>query len=151
MRFHQPVRVRFRDLDAMRHVHHTAPLLYIEEARAAYWRAVAGRETIADIDYVIGEAALRYHAPIHYPDTIDVAVRVSEIGTRSFRMEYELRGSAGELLVSGSTVQVLFDYGAGRSVPIPASLRARIEAFESGSVALPQPSVQPGARGPISG
>ena len=45
MRFHHAVAVRFRDLDAMRHVHHTAPLLYIEEARAAYWRAVAGRTT----------------------------------------------------------------------------------------------------------
>jgi acyl-CoA thioester hydrolase len=140
MRFQLPVRVRFRDLDAMRHVHHTAPLLYIEEARAAYWRVVAGRETIDDIDYVVGEVALRYHAPIHYPDTIDVGVRVSEIGTRSFRMEYELHGSGGELLVSGSTVQVLFDYAAGTSVPIAASLRERIEAFESGRVE-PQRSV----------
>jgi acyl-CoA thioesterase FadM len=32
--------------------------------------------------------------------------------------------------VSGTSVQVLYDYAAGRSVPIPATLRARIEAYE---------------------
>lgn len=131
MRFHQRVPVRFRDLDAMGHVHHSVPLLYIEEARAAYWRAVAGRETVADIDYLMGEVSLRYHRPIRYPDDIDVALRVSELGTKSFRMEYEVRSGTGELLVSGTSVQVLYDYTAGRSVPIPATLRTRIEAYES--------------------
>jgi acyl-CoA thioester hydrolase len=130
VRFHQRVPVRFRDLDAMGHVHHSVPLLYIEEARAAYWRAVAGRETVADIDYLMGEVSLRYHRPIRYPDDIDVALRVSELGTKSFRMEYEVRSGTGELLVSGTSVQVLYDYAAGRSVPIPATLRARIEAYE---------------------
>ena len=131
MRFHQRVPVRFRDLDAMGHVHHSVPLLYIEEARSAYWRAVAGRETVADIDYLMGEVSLRYHRPIRYPDDIDVALRVSELGTKSFRMEYEVRSGTGELLVSGTSVQVLYDYTAGRSVPIPATLRTRIEAYES--------------------
>ena len=115
----------------MGHVHHSVPLLYIEEARAAYWRAVAGRETVADIDYLMGEVSLRYHRPIRYPDDIDVALRVSELGTKSFRMEYEVRSGTGELLVSATSVQVLYDYTAGRSVPIPATLRTRIEAYES--------------------
>ena len=80
MRFHHRVTVRFRDLDAMGHVHHGEPLLYLEEARAAYWREVAGRATVADIDYVMGEVTVRFHRRITYPDTLDVALRVSRLG-----------------------------------------------------------------------
>jgi acyl-CoA thioester hydrolase len=132
VRFRHSVPVRFRDLDAMGHVHHSAPLLYLEEARAAYWRAVAGRATVSDIDYVLGDVSLRYHEPIYYPDQLDVAVCVSVIGTKSFRMSYEVRGASGKVLVSGSTVQVLFDYERGASVAIPDELRQRIEVFERG-------------------
>ncbi|HSJ15089.1 MAG TPA: thioesterase family protein [Longimicrobiales bacterium] len=135
MRFQHRVPVRFRDLDAMGHVHHSAPLLYIEEARAAYWRSVAGRASVADIDYVMGEVSLRFHREIHYPAELVIGLRVSELGGSSFRMEYEVRDEAGELLVSGTSVQVLYDYEARRSTPIPAALRGRIETYERGPAA----------------
>ena len=130
MRFRLRVPVRFRDLDALGHVHHTAPLLYLEEARAAYWREVAGRQRVGEIDYVMGDISIRYHRRIGYPATVEVGVRVAELGTKSFRMEFEIRDEAGELLVSGSTVQVLFDYGSGGAAPIDAALRARLLAYE---------------------
>ena len=44
------VDVRFRDIDAMGHAHHSLPLVYWEEARARYWRDVAGRRDTGDID-----------------------------------------------------------------------------------------------------
>ena len=133
MRFHLRVPVRFRDLDALGHVHHTAPLLYLEEARAAYWRQVAGRELVSDIDYVMGDVAIRYHRRIEYPATVDVGLRVVELGTKSFRMEFEICDADGELLVSGATVQVLFDYGSGAAAPIDDVLRARLLAYEGGA------------------
>jgi acyl-CoA thioester hydrolase len=40
--FRTSVPVRFRDLDAMGHAHHTLPLIYLEEARAAFWRELKG-------------------------------------------------------------------------------------------------------------
>lgn len=130
MRFRHPVEVRFHDLDAMGHAHHTLPLVYFEEARAAYWREVAGRARVEDIDYVIGEVQVRYHARIRYPARLEVGVRVSHIGGKSFVMEYELRDSDGERLASGRTVQVMYDYAAGRAVAVPEELRARILAYE---------------------
>lgn len=130
MRFHHPVEVRFHDLDAMGHAHHTLPLVYFEEARAAYWREVAGRASVEDIDYVIGEVQVRYHARIRYPARLEVGVRVSHIGGKSFVMEYELRDGEGVLLATGRTVQVMYDYVAGRSIPVPAELVERIRAFE---------------------
>lgn len=129
-RFIWRVPVRFQDLDAMGHAHHSRPLIYIEEARAAYWREVAGRNTVEDIDYVIGEATVRYHARIRFPDELAVGVRVSRIGGKSFAMEYEVRSSQGELLATAHTLQVMYDYANERSMPVPDDVRRAIEAFE---------------------
>lgn len=132
-RFQRAVEVRFRDLDALGHVHHTLPLVYFEEARAAYWREVVGREGLAGIDYVLAGARVRYHERIPFPARLRVGLRTTRVGRRSFTMEYEVRSAGGgELLASGETVQVMYDYAAGRSQAIPAEVRQRIEQFERG-------------------
>jgi acyl-CoA thioesterase FadM len=59
-----------------------------------------------------------------------VGVRVVSIGRKHFEMEYEVRSEEGELLQTGTTVQVMFDYGSGASVRVPDELRDRLEAFE---------------------
>jgi acyl-CoA thioester hydrolase len=130
-RFHHAVDVRFRDLDAMGHAHHSLALIYVEEARAAYWRDVAGREGVDAIDYVLAEVTVRYHRRITFPDRLDVGLRVSRLGGKSFTMEYEVRSADGSLLASATTIQVAYDYTAGASKALDAAVRARIEAFES--------------------
>ncbi len=129
-RFRRPVEVRFRDLDPMGHVHHSLPLIYFEQVRAAYWREVAGREDVQSIDYIMGEFKVRYHARTLFPDTLQVSVRTSRLGTKSFDIEYEARSGAGELLVTGRSVQVMYDYSEHRPMEIPSQLRHRIEEFE---------------------
>ncbi len=131
IRFWRDVAVRFRDLDSFGHVHHSLSLMYVEEARAAYWREIAGRATVADIDYVIGGLTVRYHQRIMYPAAVRAGVRVSRIGDRSFTMQFELRSSDDALLVSGETVQVMFDVARGESMHVPADLRARLEQYEA--------------------
>lgn len=129
-RFVREVDVRFHDLDAMGHAHHTLPLIYLEEARAAYWREVAGREAVTDIDYVMAEVTVRFHGRIEYPSQLAVGLRVSRIGTKSFDMEFEIRSSDGELKASGRTVQVMYDYGNGKAKEVPTEIRSRIVAYE---------------------
>lgn len=132
-RFRRRIPVRFRDLDSMGHAHHTLPLIYVEEARAAYWREVVGRETVRAIDYVMGEVRVRYHARIEWPSVVDVALRVSHIGTKSFQMAFAVSSEAGDLLASGETTQVMYDYGRGSSMRVPDEVRNAIEAFERGA------------------
>ncbi len=129
-RFHHPVEVRFRDIDAGGHAHHSEALMYFEEARAAYWRDVVGRSSLEDIDYVLAEAEIRWHRRVLWPQTLAVAVRVSRLGRRHFDMEYEVRGVDGGLLVSGRTLQVMYDYDAGTSKALPEDARAAMEAMD---------------------
>lgn len=128
--FRHPVDVRFKDVDIGGHAHHSHALVYFEEARAAYWREVVGKGTLDDVDYILAEARVRYHARILWPQRLDVGVRVSRLGKRHFEMEYEVRSAEGELLVSGTTTQVMYDYEAAGSMPIDDDTRAAIGAVD---------------------
>lgn len=131
-RFRHPVAVRFKDIDVGGHAHHSHALVYFEEARAAYWSQVAGRQGIEEVDFILAEASIRYHRRVLYPATLQVGVRVAVLGKKHFVMEYRAHSDTGELLVSGSTTQVMFDYATGTTVRMADELRLRIEAYEGG-------------------
>ena len=114
----------------MGHAHHSLPLVYIEEARAAYWRAVVRRHGLGEIDYILAQATLRYIRRIEFPGGLRIGLRVSRLGGSSFTMEYEIRDERGDLLTTAETVQVMYDYERSRSKPIPSEVRSAISAFE---------------------
>ncbi len=130
LRFSYRVPVRFHDLDAMGHAHHTLPVIYFEEARAAYWREVVGRPTVDDIDYVLAEIRVQFKQRVLYPATLTVRVAVTHVGNASFTMAYELANEEGTILATGESVQVMFDYEHGRSMRMADDARARIEKYE---------------------
>ncbi len=129
-RFHHPVEVRFKDIDVGGHAHHSHAFVYFEEARASYWREVAGRAGLDDIDYILAEAEVRWHRRVLWPQTLSVGVRVSRLGKKHFEMEYEVLGADGARLQTGRTVQIMYDYEAGRTASIPDDVRAAIEGFD---------------------
>ena len=129
-RFRHRVEVRFKDIDVGGHAHHSHAFVYFEEARASYWRQVVGREGLDDIDYILAAAEVRWHQRVLWPQTLDVGVRVTRLGKKHFEMEYEVWGEDGEHLQSGRTVQIMYDYEAARSKPIPEGVRTAIERHD---------------------
>lgn len=129
-RFIHPVDVRFKDIDIGGHAHHSHALVYFEEARVAYWAQVVGKGGLDGVDYILAEVQLRYHARIFWPQQLRVGVRVARLGRRHFEMAYEVRSAAEELLVSGTTTQVMYDYEAAGSAPMPPATREAIEKFD---------------------
>lgn len=129
-RFHHSVTVRFRDVDVAGHAHHADALIYFEEARLAYWRAVVGVADPDGLDYVLAECRVRWHARVLWPQDVTVGVRVSRVGRKHFEMEYEVRSEDGEKLQSGTTVQVMYDYARSSSKRLPDSLRKTLEAYD---------------------
>ena len=126
-RFIHPVEVRFKDIDIGGHAHHSHALVYFEEARAAYWTQVVGREGLEGIDYVLAESSIRWHRRVLWPQTLSVGVRVSRLGRKHFHMEYRVEDGEGELLISGMTVQVMYDFAQGSTKPMPPEVKAAIE------------------------
>jgi acyl-CoA thioester hydrolase len=123
------VTVRFRDVDVAGHAHHADALIYFEEARWAYWLHVVG-QGLEELDYVLAECRVRWHARVMWPQTVDVGVRVVRLGRKRFEMEYEVRSEDGEKLSSGTTVQVMYDFAAGKSKRLSEELRTVLEAWD---------------------
>jgi acyl-CoA thioester hydrolase len=134
-RFWHPVDVRFRDIDLGGHAHHSLALVYFEEARAAYWRDVVGQSDLAEIDFILAEARVRYHQRVLYPVRMEVGVRVPSMGKKHFVMEYLARDEAGEALVSGETTMVMFDYQKGTTKRVPPEVRAAVLSLEGENLA----------------
>ena len=128
-KFVREVAVRFRDIDAMGHAHHSMVLIYIEEVRAAFWREIVGRVGLAGIDYVLAQVTINFRERIEFPDTLTVGLRIAKVGGASFTMHYELRNSAGVVVATAETVQVMYDYEANKSKPIDDHARAQLEAY----------------------
>ena len=124
------VDVRFKDIDVGGHAHHSVALVFFEEARAQYWKKVVGKGELDEVDFILAEATVRYHARIFYPGRVSVGARVSKLGKKHFVMGYLATGPGGESLVSGETTLVMFDYQARRSKPISAAMAGLIRAHE---------------------
>ncbi|MBI3270530.1 MAG: acyl-CoA thioesterase [Planctomycetes bacterium] len=130
-RFSVPVVVRFRDLDALGHVNHAVYFTYMEIARTEYWMQLVGEHRVSALHFIVAKATCDYRSAAALGETLDVSVRVPAIRKSSFDFDYELRDRAGgRLVAAGLTVQVYYDYRAGKSLPIPAALRERLETYE---------------------
>jgi acyl-CoA thioester hydrolase len=122
-------RVRFGDCDAMRHVNNVAFLTFFEDARIAYVRNLLGDDPIkrGDFGFIFAECKIHYRAPAFFDEEIRTCVRPGEVARSSLRIEFAMFGVAdGRLLAEGYGVLVGYDYGEGRSRPLPESLRATL-------------------------
>jgi len=128
--FRHTVVVRFRDIDVGGHAHHSEALMYFEEARWAYWREIVGRGELAHVDYVLAEARVRWHERVLWPQTVVVGVRVSRLGRKHFEMDYEVLSEKGERLISGTTVQVMYDFEQGEAVSLSDELKQVMEEHD---------------------
>lgn len=133
-RFSTPIKVRYADLDAQRHVNNARYFTFMEQARLEYCLAVglwADSQDFMGVGQIVAEAACTFKRSIRLGETVDVAVRIARLGRKSLEMEYRLTVD-GELAATGRSVQVAYDYGAQRSIPIPDVWREKISAYEPG-------------------
>jgi acyl-CoA thioester hydrolase len=113
---------RYSDYDIRGHVNNATFLTYFEMARRYVWGAFAG--LTADFNFIIAEAHIRYVSQAKFGDPLAVDVTTTEIRTKAWVWAYRVVDTRDERLVAeGSTVQVMYDYAAQRSVPIPDALR----------------------------
>ncbi len=120
------VQVCFRDLDALGHVNNAVYSTYFESARLAYYGELTGL-TLKEMDIILAELTITFHAPAFFNDQLAIGVRVSSIGTKSFVMEYAAaRSGETGLIASGRSVLVAYDYTAGRTIPVSDQFRAQV-------------------------
>jgi len=124
-------RVRFGETDLQGVVYYANYLLYAEVGRIAFLRqlgVVYDRDLLAQgLDFTIGEARVRYRAPLRFDDEYDIKVRLGEIRHSSWTLEYAIDRADGMHCADVSTIQVMIDRKTDRATRIPAELRQILE------------------------
>lgn len=133
-RFYHPMEVRYGDIDAQGHVNNARTFTYMEQARVRYVQHLGlwdGRD-FKSIGIILAEAACTYKAPILLTQRLRVGVRTSRIGTKSIEFSYSIEDAdSGQVMATGRTVQVAYDYKLGVSVRVPEDWRRIVQAFEA--------------------
>ncbi len=117
------IRVRFAETDAMGIVHHANYLLYLEEARVAYLRAIGRPYTEMRTDggdHAVLECFVQYRAPLHFDDLVDVYLMLAAATRASFQMAYLVMVD-GVARATGVTVHGAVN-DRGRPTRLPAGL-----------------------------
>ena len=126
------IQTRWEDNDVYGHVNNVVYYSFFDTAVNRYLIEAGALDIEAGA--VIGlvvETQCRYHAPLAFPDILEVGIRVARIGTSSVRYEVGVFRQGGEDLAAadGHFVHVYVDRVTRRPVPLPGPLRAALEAI----------------------
>ena len=116
---------RYSDYDTRGHLNNAVYLTYFEIGRHHAWPALTG--LAGDYPFIMLESSVRYVSQAKWGVLLAMDITVAEVRTKAWVWTYRIVDSRDERLVAeGRTVQVMFDYEAQRSVPIPPEIRERL-------------------------
>ena len=121
------IEIRWRDLDALRHVNNAVYATYLEEARDEWFLCALGPGG-SFWDYVIARVAIDFRRELTQDDDAVVArLWLTRIGTSSVTTREEIVTVGGELAAEAEAVLVARDTESGRSRPLSDPERAALE------------------------
>ena len=132
MPFVHTERVRFGDLDAMRHLNNVVFLRYFETARIAYIRSLRPEHDPShpeseSFGLIFAECHINYRSPVAFDEDVAVSSWIGEVRRSAFQVKFEMR--VGERAAAeGYGWLVGFDYAAEKSAPLPDRLREILES-----------------------
>jgi YbgC/YbaW family acyl-CoA thioester hydrolase len=127
-------RVRWGDVDAASIIFYGAYIRFFEFAETELFRAVGlpyGR-MFDELDIWLPRAHLEcdFRRAARLDDLLEVSVFVGRVGTKSLRLNFEVRRNGeDELLAEAHFVLVAVRRGTFESVPVPEELRHRLAPY----------------------
>jgi acyl-CoA thioester hydrolase len=121
------IEIRWRDVDAYRHVNNAVYATYLEECRDEWLELALGREG-ALWNFVLARVAIDFRREVRQEDdTVRVRCRLERIGNSSVVTREEILKEDGELAAEAEAVLVARDRQTGRSRPLSQAERAALE------------------------
>jgi acyl-CoA thioester hydrolase len=136
------VTTRWMDNDMYGHVNNVVYYAYFDTAVNA-WLIEAGllapaRSSRQDGEVIglVVETQCRYYAPVSFPDSVVVGMRVARLGTSSVRYELAVfRNDETSAAAQGHFIHVYVDRETRRPTPLPPAMRQWLEERQA-SVSL---------------
>ena len=133
-KFYYPLRVRYVEVDAQRHVFFGHYLTYFDIALVEYMRVVGysyGDMLASGVDMFYAKASCEYKGRARFEDLLHVCARIARIGNTSFTFEFAIRKApADDLIATGEIVAVAVDANTEIPTPVPNELRDAVTRFE---------------------
>lgn len=126
--------VAWGDIDAFQHVNNVAYFRWFESVRIAYFEAIGWSASMkaSGVGPILAHTACAFRAPLTFPDHVLLGARVEGLAEDRFTMRYRVVSEGlGQVAAEGEGRVVSFDYRAGVKAPLPAAVRAAIEAVEA--------------------
>ena len=127
-------RVRWGDVDAARIIFYGAYIRFFEIAETELFRAAGlsyGR-MFDELDVWLPRAHLEcdFRRAAQLDDLLEVSVYVGRVGTKSLRLNFEVRRNGGpEIVAEAHFVLVAVQRNTFESVPVPEELRRRLAPY----------------------
>lgn len=134
------LRVRYGECDPQGVVFNAHYLAYFDIGITELFRAafgtLGGYQAMVDrgVDFVVGEAGLRYHRPARFDDELTLEVAIARLGKTSMTTSYRVLHD-GELLVEGTLRHVLIELKSplerqrSTKTAIPDWMRERLNPY----------------------
>ena len=128
-------RVRYADVDTMRHLNNVAFVQFFEDARIAFMHSLFPEHDPTDPEefpVVFAELHLHYRAPAYFGEEIRTSVRPSHLERSSFRTQFRMEAE-DRLIAEGYGVYVGYDYVGERAQPLTERILDRLAPLLAGT------------------
>ncbi|MDB4900668.1 MAG: hypothetical protein JWN53_2476 [Gemmatimonadetes bacterium] len=118
------LQLRYNDYDARGHVNNAVYLSYFEIGRVEAWRSVLG-----DVEprFIVAAAQITYRSPAIVGEPLAIEVTTTEVRNKAWVWRYRIVDERDDRLIAeGETTQVMYDYEARTTIPVPDDTRAAL-------------------------
>lgn len=135
-RFFYPLRVRYAEIDGQGIVFNAHYLTYLDVAITEYFRHLGmDYKQLANegkMDMALVKTTLEFKSPAFFDDILDIGVRVSSMGNKSYTVDFEVYKESSDLLVlKAQTIYVNYNPKTRKAEPLPSFFRSAIDSFET--------------------
>ncbi len=132
-RHHQPVQIRFNDIDMLGHLNNSVYIQFMDLGKANYFGQFLGNRLDHDnLAIVVANINCDFLAPSHFEDKLEVLSAVVSISERSLQLEQRVVDTdSGEVKCRAIVTMVSIDPKTGHSADITPEWRRRISDYEA--------------------
>lgn len=129
---HQPVQLRFNDIDMLGHLNNSVYIQLMDLGKANYFHQfIDGRLNHDNLAIVVANINCDFHAPAYLEERLEVLTAVASMSERSLRLEQRVvNADTGEVKCRAITTMVNIDPKTCHAVEITPEWRRCISDYE---------------------
>ena len=124
---------RWRDMDALGHVNHTAFLSFMETARVdAYFQlGFEGINKKMDNSTILANIEITYLAQLGHPSSLKIGHRIIRVGTKSYDLISGIFLQPNNTLICSAYFKLVsFNYEKNKTILVPEKIRYNCRPLE---------------------